>query len=69
MPADRIVEFACPGCKLPCQLNLATKGLRHQLPTCAVYERTKTDAQEFLLLAKVTTMSQPEGAGRIKRIE
>jgi len=67
--SDRVVEFACPGCKLPCRFNLYTKALQHQLPTCQLYERTKSDGQEFLLLAKVTTMSQPEGAGRIKRIE
>lgn len=69
MSADRVIQFACPGCKRTCLFNLYTKGLRHQLPTCKVYEATKNDGQEFLLLAKVTTMSQPEGAGRIERIE
>lgn len=69
MPADRVIQFACPGCKRVCLFNMAAKTLQHQLPTCKVYEATKHDGQEFLLLAKVTTMSQPAGAGRIERTE
>ena len=69
MPADRVIQFACPGCKRTCLFNLYTKALQHQLPTCKLYEATKNDGQEFLLLAKVTTMSQPLGAGKIERIE
>lgn len=69
MPADRVVEFACPGCHLPCRFNLYTKALQHQLPTCKVYETTKSDGQEFLIMAKVTTMSQPVAGGKIERIE
>ncbi len=65
----RVVEFACPGCRKNCQLNLDSKALRHELPTCAVYEKTKDDGQEFLLMAKVTTMSQPIGGGGIERVE
>ena len=67
--ADRVVEFACPGCQLRCRFNMTTKALQHQLPTCPVYERTKNDGQEFLVMAKVTTMSQPLGGGKIERIK
>jgi hypothetical protein len=69
MSADRVIQFACPGCKRTCLFNMYTKALQHQLPTCKVYEATKDDGQEFLLLAKVTTMSQPAGGWKIERTE
>lgn len=60
-----VVQFACPGCGRRCELNIANKSLRHQVPTCPVYERTKGNGQEFLKLAKLTSLPKD---GKIERI-
>lgn len=47
-------EFKCPGCGLSCLLRQevgAKASIQHQLPTCNVYDRTKSDGQKFLELA------------------
>lgn len=61
----RIVEFACPGCGRSCKLNMETRGLKHQLPTCAVYESTKGDGQTFIKLAKLAAAPKH---GKLTRI-
>ncbi len=60
----QIVEFVCPGCGRPCRLNIDTKALQHAKPTCAVYERTKSDGQLFIKMAKAA--AEPK-AGKIVR--
>ena len=65
MPTADVIEFACPGCGKSCTLNIVTKGLRHLLPTCKVYEATKADGQTFIKMAKLA--SQPKD-GKIVRV-
>lgn len=58
-------EFKCPGCGLSCLLRQEQNGkavqasIQHQLPTCNVYDRTKSDGQKFLELAY---QARPEAA-------
>lgn len=47
-------EFACPDCGRNCivtQISEQLASIRHQLPECATYRRTKDDGQKFLELA------------------
>ena len=50
--SKHIHDFKCPDCGLPCQLidngHGQRSSMRHAIPTCNTYDRTKKDGQKFL---------------------